>query len=79
MWGGVGVSLTTAENKLFLYRVLCFDVCFNLKKVIIQYSQCNPNPNPIHIYQSIYTSCMWGWGGVSLTTAKNKLFVYRVL
>ena len=36
-WGGVGVSLTTAENKLFLYRVLCVDVCFNLKKVIIQY------------------------------------------
>ena len=37
MWGGVGVSLTTAKNKSFVYRMLCFDVCFNLKKIIIQY------------------------------------------
>ena len=37
VWGWGGVSLTTAENKLFLDRVLCFDVCFNLKKIIIQY------------------------------------------
>ena len=37
VWGGVGVRLTTAKNKLFLYRVLPFDFCFNLKKIIIQY------------------------------------------
>ena len=33
-WGGVGVILTTAKKKLFLYRVLHFDFCFNLKKLL---------------------------------------------
>ena len=37
VWSGVGVRLTTAKNKLFMYRVLHFDFCFNLKNNIIQY------------------------------------------
>jgi hypothetical protein len=69
-WGGV--SLTTAKNKLFLYRMLYFG--FHLFLKILFYNIVNTTPTPPQIQLSYL-----GLGGVGLTTLRNKLFLYRML
>jgi hypothetical protein len=45
---GVGVRLTTLENKLFMYSICILYFLFQFENISLQYTRSSCNPNPHH-------------------------------